>query len=138
MNIYQTIKSNCNENILFWRKIDETIWKPPLSKRTPPPFQLTPLFLRRIFMTPLFGQFSKTRTPPPSPPHPLILGEGGGNCEMERKIFCMLCSATYQTRQKFIFDSFKSVGHLLNDFKVIENYIHPNYLLFVLITLNRY
>ena len=28
--------SNSNENMLFLRKTDETIWKPPLSKRTPP------------------------------------------------------------------------------------------------------
>ena len=46
MNIYQTKKkkySNSNENMLFCRKTDETVWKHPLSKRTPP-FQLTPYF----------------------------------------------------------------------------------------------
>ena len=32
-----------NENMLFLRKTDETIWKSPLSKRTPP-FQPTPYF----------------------------------------------------------------------------------------------
>ena len=40
--------SNSNENMLFLRKTDETIWKPL--------FQLTPLF-----MTPLFGQISERR-----------------------------------------------------------------------------
>ena len=56
-------KSNSNENMLFWRKTDETIWNPPLSKRTPP-FPLTPLLLSNFFMIPLFVQISKTRTPP--------------------------------------------------------------------------
>ena len=33
MNIYQTKKkSNCNENMLFLRKTDETIWKPPFLR----------------------------------------------------------------------------------------------------------
>ena len=38
MNIYQTKKkySNSNENMLFCRKTDEIVWKPPLSKRPPP------------------------------------------------------------------------------------------------------
>ena len=39
VNIYQTKKkkySNSNENMLFCRKTDETVWKPPLSKRTLP------------------------------------------------------------------------------------------------------
>ena len=40
--------SNSNENMLFLRKTDETIWKPL--------FQLTPLF-----MTSLFGQISERR-----------------------------------------------------------------------------
>ena len=66
MNIYQTKKkySNSNENMLFCRKTDEIVWKPPLSKR-PPPFQLTSVFLSIFFMTPLFVQILKTRTPPP-------------------------------------------------------------------------
>ena len=53
MNIYETKKgkkkySNSNENILFCRKTDKTIWKPP--------FQLS-----SFFMTYLFVQFLKTR-----------------------------------------------------------------------------
>ena len=39
INIYQTKEkkySNSNENMLFCRKTDETVWKPPFSKRTPP------------------------------------------------------------------------------------------------------
>ena len=44
-------------------KLMKQFGNPPLSKRTPP-FQLTPLFLSNFFMTPLFAQISKTRTPP--------------------------------------------------------------------------
>ena len=53
-------------------KLMKQFGNPPLSKRTPPPFQLTPLFLSNFFMTPLFVQISKTRPPP------LSLGGGGG------------------------------------------------------------
>ena len=60
--------SNSNENMLFLRKTDQTIWKPPL--------QLTPLFLSNIFMTPLFVQISKTRN------RPLILGGGGETMQL--------------------------------------------------------
>ena len=62
MNIYQTKKkkySNSNENMLFCRKTDETVWKPP-----PPLSKRTPLFLSSFFMTPLFVQILKTRNPP--------------------------------------------------------------------------
>ena len=66
VNIYQTKKSSSNENMLFWRKTDETISKTPLSKGIPPPpFQLTLLFLINFFITPLFGQILKTRNSPP-------------------------------------------------------------------------
>ena len=42
-----------------------TIWKPRFLREPPPhPFQLIPLFLRNFFMTPLFIQISKMRTPP--------------------------------------------------------------------------
>ena len=60
--------------MLFLRKTDETIWQPPLSKMTPPPppFQLTPLFLSKFFMTPSLSKFQKQE--PPHPPHPVILG----------------------------------------------------------------
>ena len=45
-------------------KLVKQFGNPPLSKRTPPPFQLTPLFLSNFSMTPLFLQISKTRTAP--------------------------------------------------------------------------
>ena len=51
--------SNSNENMLFWRKTDETIWKAPLSKRTSP--STNPPYLSKFFMTPLFVQILKTR-----------------------------------------------------------------------------
>ena len=59
-------KPNSNENMLFWRKTDETIWKPPLSKRTST-FQLTPYFWAIFSWSP---SLPKTRNSPP----PLILG----------------------------------------------------------------
>ena len=72
MNIYQIKKEkyfNSNENMLFSRKTDKTIWKPPFSKRIPPPptFQLTSLVLNNFLMTPRLVQILKIRTP-------LILG----------------------------------------------------------------
>ena len=54
-------------------KLMKQFGNPPLSKRTPP-FQLTPLFLSNFFMTPLFVQISKTKTPPSLPPN--FRGEG--------------------------------------------------------------
>ena len=59
--------------MLFCRKTDDTVWNPPLSKRTPT-FQLTPLFLSNFFMIPLFVQILKTRNPP-------NFRGGGGNYE---------------------------------------------------------
>ena len=56
-------------------KTDETICKPRLSEGTPPP--LPPHYFSNFFMTPLFVQTLKTRTP--LSPTPLILG--GGNYE---------------------------------------------------------
>ena len=55
VNIYQTKKkkkySNSNENMLFWRKTDETIWSPlPISEQ--------------FFHDPLFVQILKTRNAP--------------------------------------------------------------------------
>ena len=44
-------------------KTDKAIWKPPLSKRTPP-LSTNLLFLSKFFMSPLFIQISKTRNPP--------------------------------------------------------------------------
>ena len=52
-------------------KTDKAIWKPPLSKRTPP-LSTNLLFLSKFFMSPLFIQISKTRNPP------TFRGEGGG------------------------------------------------------------
>ena len=52
-------------------KSDKAIWKPPLSKRTPP-LSTNLLFLSKFFMSPLFIQISKTRNPP------TFRGEGGG------------------------------------------------------------
>ena len=44
-------------------KTDKAIWKPPLSKRTPP-LSTNLLFLSNFFMRPLFIQISKARNPP--------------------------------------------------------------------------
>ena len=65
MNIYHTKTkySNSNENMLFWRITDKTIWNSS--------FQLTPLYLSNFFMIPLFVWILKIK-----PPH-LILGVGG-------------------------------------------------------------
>ena len=65
MNIYHTKTkySNSNENMLFWRITDKTIWNSS--------FQLTPLYLSNFFMTPLFVWILKIK-----PPH-LILGVKG-------------------------------------------------------------
>ena len=52
-------------------KTDKAIWKPPLSKRTPP-LSTNLLFLSKFFMSPLIIQISKTRNPP------TFRGEGGG------------------------------------------------------------
>ena len=132
-------KSNSNENMLFWRKTDETIWKPPLSKRTPPPpLSTNPPISETYFHDPPLWPIFKNKNPPPFPPTPLYFRGGGRKLWNGTENFLHALQCYLSTRQKFIFDSFKSVGHLLNDFKVIENYIHPNYLLFVLITLNRY
>ena len=58
MNIYQKKNySNSNGNMLFLRKTDETVWKPPFLRE--PPFQLTPLFLSNFFMTPSLSKFQK-------------------------------------------------------------------------------
>ena len=58
VNIYQTKKSNGNEN--WWSNL-ETPFFPPED----PPFQLKPLFLlSKFFMTTLLVQISKTRNPP--------------------------------------------------------------------------
>ena len=51
--------------MLFLRKSDETIWKSPLSKRTPPlPLSTKPPTSGQFFCDPLFFQISKMRTPP--------------------------------------------------------------------------
>ena len=65
MNVYHTKTkySNSNENMLFWRITDKTIWNSS--------FQLTPLYLSNFFMTPLFVWILKIK-----PPH-LIWGVGG-------------------------------------------------------------
>ena len=54
-------------------KTDKAIWKPPLSKRTPPPFQLTFYFWANFSWAPSLSKFQKQETP-------LLLGgrEGGG------------------------------------------------------------
>ena len=56
--------------MLFLRKTDETIWKtsPPSFLREIS-FQLSPLFLRNIFVTPSLSKFQKRETPQ-------ILGRG--------------------------------------------------------------
>ena len=46
-------------------KLMKQFGNPPFVKE-PSPFQLTPRFLRNFFMTPLFVQILKTRTPPPN------------------------------------------------------------------------
>ena len=53
--------SNSNENILFWRKTNKTIWKPPFLRE--PPFTLTPPISEQFFRDPLFVQILNARTP---------------------------------------------------------------------------
>ena len=75
MNIHQTKKekkySNSNENMLFWRKTDETICNlPPFSKRTPPFSTNSPISEQFFHDPPLYPNFKNKK---PS----LILGGGG-------------------------------------------------------------
>ena len=70
VNIYQTKKklkySNSNENMLFWGKTDETISKPPFSKKTPsppPPFSTSPPISEEFFYDPPLSKFYKKNTP---------------------------------------------------------------------------
>ena len=51
--------SNSNENMLFWRKTDETTRKSPLSKRTP--ISTNPLFLSNFFEPPLCPNFKNKK-----------------------------------------------------------------------------
>ena len=60
--------SNSNENMLFLRKTDETIWKPPLPFLRELSLSTDPLFLSNFSMTPVFVQILKTRYN--SPPYP--------------------------------------------------------------------
>ena len=53
-------------------KLMKQFGNPPLSNRTP--LSTNPLFLSNFFMTPLFVQISKTRTPPTF--------RGGGNYDI--------------------------------------------------------
>ena len=69
VNICQTKKkySNSNKNMLFWRKNNDTIWKPPLQRELP--FQLTPLFLGNFFYDlPHCLNFKNNIAPPLLPP----------------------------------------------------------------------
>ena len=62
--------SNSNENMLFLRKTDETIWNPlplPLPFLRESPLPTNPLLLSNFFMIPLFVQISKMRPRPPTP-----------------------------------------------------------------------
>ena len=48
--------------MLFCRKTDETVWKPPLSKRTLP-------ISEQFFHDPPLCPNFKTQNPPPAPPN---------------------------------------------------------------------
>ena len=68
MNIYQTKKkkySSSNENMLFYRNTDETVWKPPhpISKRTP--LSTNPPISEQFFHDPLLCPNFKNQNPPP-------------------------------------------------------------------------
>ena len=66
-SIYQTKNySNSNKSMLFLRKTDEAIWKPPPTfvREPPPPFQLTPLYLSNFFRTLSLSKFQKRDLPP--------------------------------------------------------------------------
>ena len=76
----------------------------PLSKRTHPPLSTNPLFLSNFFMTPLFVQISKTRSP-------LILG--GGNYE-QCVIFSWSIFSCIQTNREIYCKSPISVQILEN------------------------
>ena len=50
--------------MLFWRKTNKTIWKPPfLREPPPPPFTLTPPISGQFFHDPLFVQILNARIP---------------------------------------------------------------------------
>ena len=91
VNIYQTKKeekkySSNNEDILFWRKTDETIWKFP-------PFYLTPLFLRQFFHDhPLCPNF-KNKKPPTS--------TGGRKLWFGRRTFFSIIKLVFQGKREF-------------------------------------
>ena len=60
--------SNSNENMLFLRKTDETIWKPPLPFLRELSLSTGFLFLSNFSMISVFVQILKTRcNPPPYP-----------------------------------------------------------------------
>ena len=61
VNIYQTKIPIVMKTCFSYGKLIQQFGTPP----PPPPLQLTPLFLRNFFMTPLFAQISKTRHPSP-------------------------------------------------------------------------
>ena len=67
VNIYQTKKSNGNEN--WWSNLET-----PFCLRGPPVSTNTPISSEQIFMTTLFVKFKKTTNPPPPPP-PNFRGE---------------------------------------------------------------
>ena len=72
VNIYQTKKSNSNENMLFLRKTDETIWKPPFIRE--PPLSTNPPISEQIFHDPpLCPNFKSKKSP-------LILGREETMC----------------------------------------------------------
>ena len=49
--------------MLFWRKTNKTIWKPPFLREPPPPFTLTPPISEQFFHDPLFVQILNVRIP---------------------------------------------------------------------------
>ena len=60
VNIYLIKESsNSNENMIFLRKRDEKIWKPPFLRE--------PSTSEQFFHDPFFVQISKMRTLPPPP-----------------------------------------------------------------------
>ena len=58
--------SNSHKNMLFLREIFETIWKPPLSRRTLH-LQLTPYFWAIFSWHPSLSKFKKWEPPFPRP-----------------------------------------------------------------------
>ena len=65
VNIYETKKSYSNENMLFSRKTDETIWKPPFLRSSS--LSTNPPISEQFFHDPPLCRNFKNKSPAPPP-----------------------------------------------------------------------